>query len=147
MTVPRSSRAGKFNAKRTKADGYSFDSLAEYARYVALKLLSRSNAIYDLRVHPVYALEVSGRRICNYEADFSYREWHDLATSSSVRNVLVVEDVKGFATPEYKIKRELFRALYPDADFRELNTDKSSTRKAWTKFAATRGAVQTQGAK
>ena len=142
-------RNGKFNARRVKADGYTFDSQAEAAEYGRLKLLQMANEISGLQVHPRFPLEVNGKRICVYEADFSFLERTPKTTAGvrltffSVRRVVL--DVKGFATPEYKIKCELFKALYPDADFRELNTDKSSTRKAWTKFAGAR--VQTQGTK
>lgn len=131
----------KFNATRVKADGHTFDSKAEHARYCELKLLSASKQwprIMDLKVHPQWPLNVNGIRVAIYEPDFVYHEqqvpqapWHPVA-----------EDVKGFLTPEYKIKRNLFKAIHPDFDFRELNTDKSATRKAWTKFAAGRG-VQT----
>lgn len=149
MTVYRSSRAGKFNAKRVKADGYTFDSEAEYARYCDLRFLLIGKQIADLSVHPRYPLDVNGKRICVYEADFAYREIVRVVDGHLVQSMyLTVEDVKGFPTPEYKIKRELFKALYPDAEFRELNTDKASERKAWTKFATSRGSgVQTQGAK
>lgn len=156
MTVPRSPKIvgvpfktrQKYGNVRVKLDGYSFDSQVEAAEYGRLKLLQMAGEISELKVHPRFPLEVNGKRICVYEGDFSFLERvisetpGILMTFFSARRVVL--DVKGFPTPEYKIKRELFRALYPDADFRELNTDKSSTRKAWTKFAATRGAVQTQ---
>lgn len=146
MTVSRSSRAGKFNATLVREDGYTFDSQAEHARYRDLKLLVRANSIIELTVHPRYPLVVNGMTVAIYEADFSYRPVVITIAEVFVPvRRLVVEDVKGFPTPEYKIKRELFKALYPDADFRELNTDKSSERKAWTKFATSRGSgVQTQ---
>lgn len=135
-------RTGKFNAVRVKADGYTFDSKAEYERYMDLKILERACLISELRVHPLYPLEVKNKHIATYEADFSYRD-HATARRPGTAHTfhpLVVEDVKGFPTPEYKIKRELFKALYADADFRELSTDRGATRKSWTARAKELGA-------
>ncbi len=99
---------GKYGNKRVREDGHTFGSQAEYARYKELRLLQRAGQITALEVHPRYPLEVNGRRITVYEADFSFRE----------NGRLVVTDTKGVETPAFKIKAELFRALYPDADFR-----------------------------
>lgn len=155
MTVPRSTRSGKFNAKRMKADGYTFDSLAEHSRYCELRLLQAGRQISQLTVHPRYPLIVNGAKVGTYECDFSYLEPRamppqaivydgSITATGGITTVRVCEDVKGFVTPEARLKMNLFKALYPDADFRELNTDKASVRKAWTKFAGSRGAVQTQ---
>jgi len=50
---------------------------------------------------------VNGKRVCverpcKYKADFVYKE----------KGQLVVEDVKGFRTPEYVIKRKLMLERY-----------------------------------
>ncbi len=86
-----------------KCDGITFDSAAEARRYEALRLLEAAGAIRDLRVHTRWTLRIRDCRICVYECDFEY--W----TRDGEQ---VVEDVKGFRTREYKIKRELMRALY-----------------------------------
>ena len=76
----------KFNAKKTAADGFVFDSQAEAKRFFELKLLLRAFEIRDLVVHPKYALEVNGVKIGEYEADFSY---------TCPQRGHVIEDVKG----------------------------------------------------
>ena len=101
---------GKYGNKRVREDGHTFGSKGEHARYCELKLIQRSGAISELRVHTRFPLDVNGRRIGTYEDDFDYRE----------KGKLIVEDTKGHVTPDYKLKRELFLALYPDADFREI---------------------------
>lgn len=104
------SAPGKYGNKRVREDGHTFGSKGEHARYCELKLMQLGRRITELRVHTRFPLDVNGRRIGTYEDDFDYRE----------NGKLVVEDTKGVATPDYKLKRELFRALYPDAEFREL---------------------------
>lgn len=108
----------KYGNRRVLADGYRFDSLAEYARYQELKLLAAAGELDELRVHPRYLLQEGFRykgkteRPIFYEADFSYRE---------TDGALVVEDVKGTRTPAYLLKRKLFLAKYRTVyDFREI---------------------------
>jgi len=105
-------KKNKYGAVKVKEDGYTFDSKAEHRRYCELKLLQRAGDISDLAVHPRYPLEVNGERIAIYEADFSY------TARTAPRGAVVVEDVKGFATADYRLKAKLFRALYPTVDYR-----------------------------
>lgn len=124
----------KYRSIRVKEDGIFFDSKAELARYRELRFLVFANEIWELRVHPQYPLDVSGVRVGIYTPDFAYRP--------TGAGHVVCEDVKGVRTTDYVLRSKLFKALYPGIDFKELNTDKSATRKAWTKFAAGRG-IQT----
>ena len=98
---------GRFYAKKVEADGYKFDSDMEYQRYLLLKELEQDKKIANLKIHPCYELQEAyisydGRKVkpLNYEADFEY---YDMATDK-----LIVEDVKGFATPDFEIHRKLF---------------------------------------
>ena len=100
----------KYNAKHCEYDGYSFDSVAEGERYLYLKKRLERSKIYDLQVHPKYILqekfEYDGVKYqaITYEADFSYYDEFEQCT--------VVEDVKGMATPEAKLKRKMFIKKY-----------------------------------
>jgi len=94
----------KYNAIRTTVDGVDFDSKREAGRYRELKLAVMSGAIADLELHPKFPLEVNGKLICTYEADFRY---HD-----NERGEDVVEDAKGVRTPVYKLKKKLVLAIY-----------------------------------
>jgi hypothetical protein len=107
----------KYGAAPTQVDGYRFDSGAEAARYCALQLLASAGQIQDLSVHPAYELQPAfvdrlGKKwgAVRYVADFAYVE----------AGAIVVEDVKGLATAGYKLKAKLFRARYPDIDYRVL---------------------------
>lgn len=98
-------------AERT-LDGILFDSKAEATRYAELKMLLKAGMIQKLELQPVFPLvPAQGKeRGLSYVADFSYEE-------SGHR---IVEDVKGMRTDVYKLKRKLFRAMYPEIDFREV---------------------------
>lgn len=100
------------NAKPVIIDGIRFPSKAEGARYVELKLLQESGAISELRRQPPYQITVNGEKICKYIADFEYKE----------NGKWVVEDVKGRRLDVYILKAKLFRALYPEYDFREISS-------------------------
>lgn len=94
----------KYHAKKTRLDGLTFDSQKEAQRYAELKLLERAGQIHSLRRQVKYELipaqKIHGRtveRACSYIADFVYEE----------NGQTVVEDVKGFRTKDYLIKRKL----------------------------------------
>lgn len=101
----------KYNNKKITVDGQIFDSKKEANRYKELRLLEKAGAIHDLRMQVKFTLipaqrdEATGKvieRECSYKADFVYEE--DGKT--------VVEDVKGFRTKEYIIKRKLLLYQY-----------------------------------
>lgn len=109
-----SERRGKYNARPVDADGYHFDSAAEYRRYNELALLQRAGAITDLEIHPRFVIHPKDQhgRALYYEADFAYYDRNRCAN--------VVEDVKGVRTAVYQLKRRLFLARYPDRVFDEI---------------------------
>lgn len=85
-----------------KANG--FDSKKEAARYAELALMQRAGIISDLQRQVKFELIPTqykdGKclyRSCSYIADFVYTQNCET----------VVEDTKGFKTPEYIIKKKL----------------------------------------
>ena len=103
----------KYRAVKTTIDGLVFDSKKEAARYQELKMLQRAGKIRDLELQPEYTIWVdtpSGTRalIADYRGDFRYRtvpwDYEEAET--------VVEDVKGFKTPIYRLKKKLVEAQY-----------------------------------
>lgn len=93
----------KYRAQRTEYDGITFHSKKECFRYQELKILERSGIITGLELQPRFPLVVNGIRVCDYLADFAYKD-------QSGRTV--IEDVKGVRTPVYKLKRKLFEACF-----------------------------------
>jgi len=104
----------KYRAVAVEIDGIRFDSQREGRRYEELKLLEMSGHIENLITHPKFMLfpatMVRGKRIreIGYTADVQYDE----------DGVMVVEDVKGFVTRDFKLRANLFQRQYPLVDFR-----------------------------
>ena len=99
----------KYRNKKVVVDGITFDSKKEATRYRELVLLERAGRITDLQQQVKYELipsqKINGKvveRPCFYVADFVY-------TQDGQR---IVEDTKGFKTPEYIIKRKLLLHKY-----------------------------------
>lgn len=109
MTVRRV--ASKYGAKKTQIDGITFASLAEARRYNELKLLERAGHITNLELQPKFELAPSvkytgaarAKPALRYQADFKFVD-HLGRT--------IVEDVKGFKTEAYQIKRHLMLAIH-----------------------------------
>ena len=99
----------KYHSTPTEVNGIRFDSKREANRWFELRMLERAGKIEKLKRQVKYLLIPSQyrdgkciEREASYIADFVYvKDGH-----------LVVEDCKGFRTPEYKIKRKLMLQLY-----------------------------------
>jgi hypothetical protein len=88
-------RQSKYGNVKTYADGIVFHSAKEAVRFGELKLLFDAGEISTLMIQQPFKLAGGGL----YIADFVYydkncRGW-------------IVEDVKGYRTKEYKIKKKL----------------------------------------
>ena len=111
-------KPNKYHAKKITVEGQTFDSKKEYLRFKELELLERAGKIQNLKRQVEYILipaqfdmvpdpETGGRkrvcieRSCCYRADFTYNE----------NGQFIVEDCKGFRTPDYIIKRKLMLFL------------------------------------
>lgn len=109
----------KYKNRKITRDGETFDSLKEYNRYRELRLLERAGKISKLNRQIPYELIPSQyetvidekigseRRICveravTYKADFTYWE----------NGKFVVEDVKGYRTEVYKLKKKLMLYIF-----------------------------------
>lgn len=100
--TPTNARKGKYNAVGVRTEEGYFDSKMEYRRWGILTLMVRAGEITDLQRQVKYSLDVNGVHITNYIADFVYK----------LDNAVIVEDSKGFRTPEYKIKKSLMKAIH-----------------------------------
>jgi hypothetical protein len=111
-------KPSKYHNRKVIVDGMVFDSRKEYLRFKELQLLEKAGKIKHLKRQVEYLLipaqfgmvvDESGKRkrvclerACHYYADFTYIE----------DGQLIVEDTKGFRTPDYKIKRKLMLQLF-----------------------------------
>lgn len=94
----------KYHSVKEIVDGHKFDSRKEAARYRQLVLLEKAKAIQDLRMQVTFPLVKKSKygREIRYTADFVYYE----------DGKMVVEDVKGYKTDVYKLKKRLMAELY-----------------------------------
>lgn len=102
QTTQSQPKKSKFNAKVVWIDGIRFDSTWEGKRYSQLKLLERTGEISDLQMQVPYPMEINNVVICKYLADFVYVK----------EDITIIEDAKGFITPEYRIKKKLMKAIH-----------------------------------
>ena len=103
----------KYHNKRVVLDGKVFDSKKEAERYQVLKMLENANIISNLSRQVPFELvpKQKNERAVKYIADFMYVE--------TATGKIIVEDVKGFKTDVYKLKRKLFKYRYPEYTFIE----------------------------
>jgi hypothetical protein len=98
------SKRSKYRNQKTLVDGVTFDSKAEAKRWGELKILERAGEIKFLLRQVTYDLLVNGARICKFRADFVYWDVEKRRTT--------VEDVKGFRTPAFVLKKKLMAAIH-----------------------------------
>ena len=124
----------KYKAVKTTIDGITFDSKKEAKRYTELKLLEKAGHITHLELQPEYQITINGAKICKYKADFRYftvrqenreqytnskGEWQT-PTITGDKEGQIVEDVKGYKTPIYRLKKRLVEACYPGTQIKEV---------------------------
>lgn len=91
-------------------DGHHFDSKAERDRYIELKLMQDMGVIQGLELQKKYILQQKGKYPDSgkpyaeiaYVADFVYR----------YEGNVVVEDVKGYKTDVYRMKKKMMAKVY-----------------------------------
>lgn len=103
----------KYHNHKTTVGSVTFDSTKEARRYATLRLLEEAGEIADLRTQVKYELIPAQKdpetgkvieRAAHYIADFVYTD--------RLSGETVVEDVKGYRTKEYILKRKLMLQKY-----------------------------------
>ena len=113
--------ATKYRAVKTPcAGGHTHDSKAEAARCDDLRALEDMGHIAELEHQPEFRVEIGGKLICKYRADFAW--WRG--------EVRVVEDVKGVCTPVFNLKKKLVEATHPGVVITLFPPKKRKARKA-----------------
>lgn len=101
----------KYKARKVMVDGIEFDSQLESHYYLHLKDKWEKGEIEHFQLQPRYILQDSFKkngktfRKIEYVADFEV--YH-------LDGEVEVVDVKGFETPDFKIKRKMFEKVYED---------------------------------
>lgn len=89
------------NVKCEAVDGEKFDSMKERERYYQLLMMEKAGIITELRRQYKFCLlpKQEGERAAYYIADFVYED--------KETGLLVVEDVKGHRTADYRLKKKM----------------------------------------
>lgn len=90
--------------------GHNHRSKAEAKRCDQLALLEKAALISNVEQQPRFPCSVNGVKLCTYVADFAYHE----------NGKLVIEDVKGFPTAIYKLKKKIMAACHPTVTIVEI---------------------------
>lgn len=89
----------------------------------------RQGLIKDLEYEKSYDLVVSGKLVGTHRPDFTYKMpiriltptgVHSYAATTSDQFKVCVDEVKGFATADWKFKSKLFLTLYPNIEYRVI---------------------------
>jgi len=107
--------ASKYRNKKVDYDGITFDSIKEKNRYVELKEMEAKGVIQDLKTQQRFNLytpkiDMDTLEILGMEKDGWYVA--DFVYYIEKFNQTVVEDVKGFRTPEYKRKKKRLKIQF-----------------------------------
>lgn len=101
----------RYRSTKTFCDGVEFDSKMEAQVFRELKLELGAKGITKLALQPRFELVVNGVKVGHYTSDFLYYD---------TDGTQVVVEVKGYATPVYRLRVKVFKALYPEIRFHEI---------------------------
>lgn len=109
-------KKSKYHAKRVTVGDVTYDSKKEAKRASVLEQQAKYGLISNLQRQVVFELQPGyvnnqGKKIrpITYIADFTYKQ----------EGKQIVEDVKGYRTKEYTLKKKLFEYKYPEYTFVE----------------------------
>lgn len=102
----------KFKAVKQKIDGYTFDSKKEASYYTQLQWRLKAGEIKEIIKQKSLQLYCNDKPICKYLIDFC------VITS---KDEIELIEVKGFETPEWKLKWKLTEAQLEDIAVRQFN--------------------------
>ncbi len=100
-------RAGKYNAKRATYNGHTYHSGREAKYAQELDWRVKAGDLREWRRQIPIELRVNGKLICTYTIDFV-----EIGKDGSETYI----EVKGFETPEWRLKWKLFGACYPEKE-------------------------------
>lgn len=91
-------KPNKFGAEKVTSGGRTFDSGSEHEMFETLKLMERGGLIKEIVHHPG---EIALTRFVSYHPDFRVFDVK--------RQTYLYIEFKGFKSPEWRIKRNLYR--------------------------------------
>lgn len=115
----------KYHNKKTRClSKHVHDSKFEASYCNRLLAMKQAGEISDFSIQVPYPMDVNGKHICTHVVDFVvhyYKPGQAVVADYPIRHGLFrteeVHEVKGCETEVWKIKRKLFKALYPAAEY------------------------------
>jgi len=112
-------KINKYHNKKTTYEGIKFDSIKEMNRYKELELMEDTDYIIGLELQKKFELQPSfidnngnKHRAITYIVDFYYYD--------TIEQCYIAEDVKGYKTQIYQLKKKMFMYKYPNIKFKEV---------------------------
>lgn len=97
----------KYNNQKTIYNGFKYDSKKEAEHAKLLDLMQRAKdpaqRVISIKRQVPYVININGVKICTYYADFLVQYGNGKRE---------VQDVKGYKTDVYKLKKKLVEAIY-----------------------------------
>jgi len=100
-------RQNKYSNKSTEYKGERYHSIKEASYAQELDLRVRAGELKEWRRQVPIELRVNDMKICTYTIDF---------VEVDKNGGEMWTEIKGFETPEWRLKWKLFEALYPERD-------------------------------
>lgn len=93
----------KYRNTPVVVDGVRFQSKREAEYYAELKLREKAGEVYEVEMQRPFAIVINGQLVCTYKSDFHFYD--------AIAERRRVVDTKGYATPEFKLKKKLMKAV------------------------------------
>lgn len=100
-----------FNTKKHKVRDYAYDSKFEAEYALVLEEQKKKGEIKSWKPQQTLDLVVNGYKVCTYRIDFVVEH---------LDGIIEYIEMKGWATPVWKLKWKLFEALYSDKPDKKL---------------------------
>lgn len=102
-------RGNKFNAKKVRIDGHTFDSKREGQRYATLKQMQDLGLIESLELQPAFPIIIDDKQVYHengrkliVKLDFRYRQ----------NGKTICEDAKGMRPRDWSFRKAIVEAMY-----------------------------------
>ena len=114
-------KPSKYRSRRVIVDGITFDSVKEANRYQELLLEKRAGLVLEIELQPRFVLQEGYRdpRTLKWVRPIAYKADFRVVYADHRVVVIDVKPSSKFQTKEYRIKKKMLLAKYPDVDFRE----------------------------
>jgi hypothetical protein len=97
---------GKYRNKKTKVGSLVFDSKKEASYFVQLQWRQKSGEIKEILLQEKFKVEINGKHICYYIADFV------VLYPDGRKEVIDVKSEITRKNPVYRLKKKLVEAIY-----------------------------------